>query len=230
MMRINASPRDVTLASHQSSHREVCSIPTRCRGSWVRVLFSTVISTLAGNPQTCLVLVSRRTPSKAVQIHYTILIKREGTASVWDSLMEIISMIVQRHAPRGLVNHGANRPAEDTSNYARRLSRRYAVPSVVPLRRFSTDPRQGHLEDKNRPEAFSPAHTAMVPLLGSSNPLSQIDQYDVPDCRYSGLVRTFARRVLRNYGVLYPQGGNGASKFVRVHHHCQHGQTQDQGR
>lgn len=45
-------------------------------------------------------------------------------------------------------------------------------------------------EDKTRAEALSSAHTAIVPLPGSSNPLSQIDQYDVPNCRYSGVVRT----------------------------------------
>lgn len=48
------------------------------------------------------------------------------------------------------------------------------------------------------------AHTSIVLLPGSSDPLSQTDQYEVSDCRCSGLVRTFASRVLRNYGVLYP--------------------------
>lgn len=71
-------------------------------------------------------------------------------------------------------------------------------------------------EDKTRAEVLLSAHTATVPLPGSSNPLSQIDQYDVPNCRYSGVVRTFARWKLHNYGVLYPPGGIGASKFVTV--------------
>ncbi|KAI7786846.1 DUF563 domain-containing protein [Diaporthe eres] len=54
-------------------------------------------------------------------------------------------------------------------------------------------------EDKTRAEALSSAHTAIMPLPGSSNPLSQIDQWK-----------------LHNYGVLYPPGGIGASKFVKV--------------
>ncbi|KAK7730948.1 hypothetical protein SLS63_005618 [Diaporthe eres] len=58
--------------------------------------------------------------------------------------------------------------------------------------------------------------SSTVPLPGSSNPLSQIDQYDFPNCRYSGVVRTFAMWKLHNYGVLYPPDGIGASKFVMV--------------
>lgn len=71
-------------------------------------------------------------------------------------------------------------------------------------------------EDKTRADALLSAHTAIVPLPGHSNPLSQIEQYDVSDRRYSALARTFSRRVLQKYGVLSTWGGSSISKVVRV--------------
>lgn len=160
--------------------------------------------------------------SQAEQSNYTILIKREGTASFWDSLMEIMSMTLSMDVLR-------------MSSDIRLGDPFIKIPADLPRTQviILDDLPEGQLyglwgffagsapirlkdvlDDKTKADALLSAHTAIVPLPGSSNPLSQIDQHDAPDCRYSGLARTFARRVLRNYGVLYPQGGNATPNVV----------------
>lgn len=158
------------------------------------------------------------------QSTYTVLIKREGTASFWDSLMEIMSMtlsmdILRMSSDTRLGDSFIKVPADLPRTKVIILDNLPKGPLYDLWAFFSgSAPIRFNdiLDDRTKKETLLSAHTAIVPLPGSSNPLSQIDQSDIPDCRYSGLARTFARRVLRNYGVLYPQGGNDISKVVRV--------------
>lgn len=160
--------------------------------------------------------------SQAEQSNYTILIKREGTASFWDSLMEIMSMtlsmdILRMSSDIRLGDPSIKIPADlprtqviilDDLPEGQLCGLWAFFAGSAPIRFKDV------LDDKTKADALLSAHTAIVPLPGSSNPLSQIDQHDAPDCRYSGLARTFARRVSRKYGVLYPQGGNADPKVV----------------
>ncbi|KAG6359137.1 hypothetical protein INS49_012657 [Diaporthe citri] len=145
---------------------------------------------------------------QAKQSNHTILIKREGTGSFCDSFMEIMSMTLSIDILRmssdirlgdSFINHSTSRPAEDTSNHSRRLARS-PLYDLLSFFAGSTSIRfKDILDGKIRAEALISAHTSIVPLPGSSNPLSQINQ-----------------RVLRNYGVLCPLDGNGISKVVMI--------------
>lgn len=158
------------------------------------------------------------------QSTYTVLIKREGTASFWDSLMEIMSMtlsmdILRMSSDTRLGDSFIKVPADLPRTKVIILDDLPDGPLYDIWAFFSASAPirfRDILDDRTRAEALFSGHTAIVPLPGSSNPLSQIDQSDIPDCRYSGLARTFARRALRNYGLLYPQGRNDISKVVRV--------------
>lgn len=156
--------------------------------------------------------------------NYTILVKRDGTASFWDSLMEILSMTLSVDVLR---MSSDIRLGDSFIRVPKDLSRTHVVIlDDLPLGPLSelwsifagSAPIRFKdiLDDKPRADALLSAHTAIVPLPGRSNPLSHIDHHETSDCRYSGLVRTFARRVLQKYGVLYPQGGNSISKVVKI--------------
>lgn len=158
------------------------------------------------------------------QSTYTVLINREGTASFWDSLMEIMSMtlsmdILRMSSDIRLGDSFVKVPADLPRAKVIILDDLPEGPLYDMWAFFSASAPirfKDILDDRTRAEALLSAHTAIVPLPGRSNPLSRVDQNDIPDCRYSGLARTFARRVLRNYGVLYSHGGNTTSKVVRV--------------
>lgn len=162
------------------------------------------------------------------QSTYTVLIKREGTregtAGFWDSLMEIMSMtlsmdILRMSSDTRLGDSFIKAPGDLPRTKVIMLDDLPEGPLYDMWAFFSASEPirfKDILDDRTRAEALLSAHTAIVPLPGRSNPLSQIDQNAIPDCRYSRLARTFARRVLRNYGVLYPHGGNDISKVVRV--------------
>ncbi|KAL1865668.1 hypothetical protein Daus18300_007044 [Diaporthe australafricana] len=161
---------------------------------------------------------------QAKQSNYTILIKREGTASFWDSLMEVLSMTLSVDMLRMSSDSRSGDPFITVPADMPRTQ-------VIILDEFPEGPvynlwslfagsapvRIGDiLDDEVRAEALLSAHTAIIPLPGGSNPLAQIGEDDVPGCHNSALARTFARRVLQNYGVLHPQGGNSISEVVRV--------------
>lgn len=156
--------------------------------------------------------------------NYTILIKREPTASFWDSLMEIMSMTLSVDVLR---MSNDTRSGDSFIRIPAELPRTQAIVlddlpdgplyDLWSLFAGSAPIRLGGiLEDKTRAHALLSAHTAIIPLPGNSNPLSQIDQYNVSDRRYSALVRTFSRRLLQKYGVMSSRGEIGIPKVVKV--------------
>ncbi|KAH8785339.1 hypothetical protein F5883DRAFT_708200 [Diaporthe sp. PMI_573] len=156
--------------------------------------------------------------------NYTILIKREPTASFWDSLMEIMSMTLSVDVLR---MSNDTRSGDSFIRIPADLPRTQAIVlddlpdgplyDLWSLFAGSAPIRLGGiLEDKTRAHALLSAHTAIIPLPGNSNPLSQIDQYNVSDRRYSALVRTFSRRLLQKYGVMSSRGEIGIPKVVKV--------------
>lgn len=161
---------------------------------------------------------------QAKKSNYTILIKREGTASFWDSLMEVLSMTLSFDMLRMSSDCRSGDPfitvPADMPRTQVIILDEYLEGPVYNLWSFFAGSAPIRFKDildgEVRAEALFTAHTAIVPLSGGSNPLAQIGQNDVPDCHNSALARTFARRVLQNYGVLYPQGGNSISDVVRV--------------
>lgn len=158
------------------------------------------------------------------QSSYTILVRREGTASFWDSLMEIMSMtlsmdILRMSSDLHFADSFITVPADLPRTQVIILDDLPEGPLYGLWSLFAGSPPvrfKDVLGGKAKAEALLSAHTAIVPLPGSSNPLSRIGQGDVSDCRYSRLARTFARRVLQKYGVLSAQGGKSISEVVRV--------------
>lgn len=158
------------------------------------------------------------------QSSYTILVRREGSTSFWDSLMEIMSMtlsmdILRMSSDLRFGDSFITVPADLPRTQVIILDDLPEGPLYGLWSLFAGSPPvrfRDVLEGEAKTEALLSAHTAIVPLPGRSNPLSRIDQGGISDCRYSGLARTFARRVLHKYGVMSAQGGNSIPEVVRV--------------
>lgn len=158
------------------------------------------------------------------QPNYTVLAKRERAASLWDALMEVMSMTLSVdvlrmssdiHLPDSFINAHAGPPRaqvillDDLPDGP--LYDLWSFFSGSAPIRPSLDP-----EYKTVVAALLSEHTAIIPLPGHSIPLAHIGQRDVSNRDYSALARVFAARVLQNYGVLYPQDDRHTSNAVRV--------------
>lgn len=133
----------------------------------------------------------------------TILVKREGNANLWHSLMEIISlswtldvlqMTVDDETGEPFLSPRAGRNAQvvlldqhDEGNFIA-LWRLFAK---MPIR---------HIHDLDDSE---PPTDIVIPFAGGSNPLWQGDWVDL-ECHDSALVKAFVSRVLSHYNTSTP--------------------------
>lgn len=119
--------------------------------------------------------------SEAEQSNHTILVKREGDASFWDSLMEIMSMalsvdVLRMSSDIRLGDSFIRAPIDLLRTHVVILDD-FPEGPLYDLWSFfagSAPTRlKDILDDRNRAEARLSVHTTIMPLPGSSNPLSQ---------------------------------------------------------